>query len=508
MHRGWEGFALLAALLLVVPTTAAAADDVHGLLATQGTVVLAGPANATLSNVSGILVPNLSAGLTLNLRAPHGRACLDSKQFARTASVPVVGGMRNEIPNPSEAPDCHAGSTFVLSTTGAAGGVQYVGLDASSLRVNISTQHLSVLPSQQAALLSRDFTNTTDSGDTRNRTFFEKSVDSPNLLIMTAGHVEGTFTGILKIRGLALDFSSSEGAHHYATGDREPNGPVGTETVTWSYVEVEGATFTLDSKAPVELIADAASTHFTGTLSFTNAPNAKEQLLGSQAAYTATSSEETITGTLDTSLTPTSSADVAQLDVAGSIISTSFQRVVPTPASPASPLLALALGAAVVGATGGGYVVYRSFGRRLRACLSESIDEDVQTALTRGEAHRALRLARWARRIGLGNPSLLLAEAEALGNLGRVAKALRVYDRALVGSIDGTPALQAALLLEQTNASPQDVEAWALRALELTPSLAFDIDQTTFPRLADEPSWIAALAKARSRAQGRGPKQP
>src|SRR5581483_6600308 len=97
MRHRLEVFALLVALFILLPT-ATANEDVHGLLTTQGELVLSGPTNGTLPNVMGLLIPDLTQGIALTLNAPYGRACLQTKQFARTEPLPVVGGTRTEVP--------------------------------------------------------------------------------------------------------------------------------------------------------------------------------------------------------------------------------------------------------------------------------------------------------------------------------------------------------------------------------------------------------------------------
>jgi hypothetical protein len=370
------------------------------------------------------------------------------------------------------------------------------------MRAELRTEGIVALPGPSVRLASQAFRNASTASDPRNQTEYVVTTDQPSLLLTSSGNLTGTFSGLLKIRGLGIDFSTTRGSYHEDTGDTEPSGSIGKETVAWEYVEVQNATITLEGESPLQLIVPNMRADLTGTLLFTSATTAPGQLIGSDETYQSRTDERSsITGSWQAKLAPTPVTDHASLDLAGELATSSLARVTISHSAPAGvSLLPLLLSAATVtaGATGG-IALYRRVLRTRRGASSS-----MGRFLDAHDEHRLWRAALWARLTRQAepeNPALHQHEGYALMRLGFRRVALRCYERAMRISGDGAPALEAAKLLDAREADSQLVEAWARRALEASPALVREIEDHEFPRLRGKPSWEQELARAKLRSR-------
>ena len=97
---------------------------------------------------------------------------------------------------------------------------------------------------------------------------------------------------------------------------------------------------------------------------------------------------------------------------------------------------------------------------------------------------RALRWIGHARALDPADPKLVLAEAEALLQLGETTGAFRILDELHGGS--GASALEVALLLKRLEMPSVHVVAWLREAFELDPPLAARVSEETHREIAAE----------------------
>lgn len=461
--EGIAAFSILIALLLPL---ASAGEQANGLLDVSGPVLLEGMTTAQPDQVLAFVVPDLSNGITVHLKAPGlSDICNVTKEFAGIQTS--VRSADTEVP--TSGPDCHEETDLAITAGGSATDPRdYFAAypkTPDSMRVTLQSEGLR----EEAAagshqFNSRDADRSTPADPKANEWYLVRANDS--VVVTGVASVEGIFSGCLKFHGPSVDTSSTSGSQHYTTTQTDSGGILHTTTVEWLYVCVQDAALTITGNSPILMGVNAMSATTQGSLHFTSTGG---NLASDHFTYETKAKDADLTGTLTTNFSASS-----QLHVVGSLNSAMMARA----RIPTSPLASNWGKAGVLGAVllGGGLMVGAVVLYRRRAAQvvlqaappAATVPSPARVArefAAIGELGMAIEFARAARQEQPGDADLALQEGLWLFRLGQYAEALRAFDAAILLTTSGEPeywAARTAIRLGQHDAA----EVYAARGLD------------------------------------------
>ena len=487
----------LALLLLSTPGAAAAVEQTRGELRVDGDVVFDGPTASTLTDVYGLVAPEITARSRLSLQAAAMELCHVGKAF-------LVARLAEEVraENPSgNTRDCRRFTNAMVETTPGRDPWGYVGVYPDAMRATFGSEEiLAAEPRLASRLASEEARRSSAEADREESIVYALGVETPHVHVHAPGRLDSALSGLVKVRGLDLLVSSDEGSFRYRTGLEESAGPVPERKVTYALLRVVDARLALESAAPVDVLARTLETTLSeGEVRFSSARGSIES---ADAKYEPRPGlRDHVGGSFTTALWYEARSASGVLVVEGALAATSLRRV-PAPTSPSGPapldwlpVAPLAFGAVAVA---GGALLHALRGRvylrlahradtlqgRLRwverACEADPKDHDA--AMWMAHLHRAMGHRRGAR--ALMERAIRLAPPSE----GRP-------DYYLAGLI-----LEAAGEADDPDVARQEAIVHLERALSRSPALFLEVQADRLFQDLRGPELEAMLRDARQRA--------
>lgn len=350
-------------------------------------------------------------------------------------------------------------------------------------------------------------------------------VDVPHAVATVPGALAYEGPLLLKVKGLRLAGSSSEGALVLDTRPEGDPDVAGERTTRWAILEADDARVEARSRTPWQMAWSEADASWQGMMTFS--PLAGE-LRTDGAAYPASATIATLDGRFTGFLSAAQGdggTPLTRLTLEGDVSRTTLSArsdgsILPAPRALPGVLLAGIL--VVAGAAGLGFGTGALYGRRKRpsapaasvpipvpaqVALPFSAEDCCDAGAKAASEEDWAAAAKWfarARSLAPTSARICADLAFSLSQIGDVDEALRHYAEASRLSTDGEADFNAALAALHGARPLDEVEHWLERALARTPGLVAPLEaDDDFKVLHGRARYEDAVARAWARMAGR-----
>lgn len=485
VRRAWV---LTLAALFLFPM--ASATEGRGTFTTQGAVSF--PAGTRLEGAPlAVFVPDAAQVTDLRIEVPQGTVFEFTARFQGVGLLPSV-----QLGN-TDVRKWTVTDAVVSLTEGDHSGFFGVYSEPGS-KVVVEGQ----VQEEPAAASGIGNGKSTDGEAPESFNYFHE-IATPHMRGEGQGRMEYTGMGGVKLRGPDVEIRSSNVTRH-ETGKKQ-TGPT-EETATWLYIRFDAPATLSAGEAPFQIATAEATAAWDGTLLFRPTDG---RLQAQDETYLPRGGTVELEGTFTARLAPLPGGRTARMDLSGDMRSSSLLRQAPVPVPSSSPLegvpLLLVIGAAVALGGGAGAYLWHRHRQQDRALLDVPADAEFFTDMAdvwiaAEDYGRGLHWMRRAREKAPTSARLAADEAFCLAKLGRLEEALKAWEEAHAVASDGDPAFGAAGTLLEIGAPLEVVEKWLGRALEKSPGLVLQAEET-FPEVVERPGWEAMARRAWDRLE-------
>lgn len=328
-------------------------------------------------------------------------------------------------------------------------------------------------------------------------------VTRPHIGIQEQGALSYEGPGLLKIYGPDILLRAGGVERVLRTGlERGPEGLPREGVRRWVVVEFSEAAFEASSAKPWILAGIDVSAAWDGGLAFHPVSGS---LRSGEREYAAIGKPATLLGTLTAALDIVARQDHPLLTswrVSGILDKTSLEMTQMVPAAPAGRdggwqiVAGILAGMCVVGGYGAVHL-HRHPRRPGYAATAEECHDAATAAASHEDWPEAAEWFARARRLAPTSARLCADLAFALGQMGDLDEALRLYEEASRLSSDGEADLNGALTALEAGRNADEVEQWLVRCLERSPETVLDLEgDDAFAHLRGRPGYEAALTRA------------